>query len=264
MNIRSYCQVKSDAGFIIQMAKNDFKVKYAGAYLGLIWSFIQPIVTILIYWFVFQIGFKTTPINDSPYIIWFISGIIPWFFISDCIVMGMNSVLDYGYIVKKVIFKVNVLPLVKIVVAAFIHIVFIILLLVVTFFAGKPLDLYCLQIIYYSIAASFLCIGTSYLFSALVPFLKDLTQVISIIMQFGFWITPIVWNYTVLPQKYLWIIKINPAFYIVQGYRDSLIYNIWFWERPVHTAFYWITAILLMLLGTRVFKKLRPHFADVL
>jgi len=112
---------------IFSLAKNDFKTKYAGSYLGIIWAFIQPIITVLIYWFVFQVGFKSAPMKDFPFVLWLIAGIIPWFFFQESLMNATNSLLEYSYLVKKVVFKVSVLPLVKIISALFVHIFFIFL-----------------------------------------------------------------------------------------------------------------------------------------
>ncbi len=71
-----------DRKLIINLAKNDFKVKYAGSYFGVFWAFFQPIIQILIFWFVFQVGFQAGPVKGYPYVLWLIAGIIPWFFFS--------------------------------------------------------------------------------------------------------------------------------------------------------------------------------------
>ena len=68
---------------IWNLSKNDFKTKYAGSYLGIFWAFVQPVVTVLIYWFVFQVGFKSAPVKEVPFILWLVAGIVPWFFFSD-------------------------------------------------------------------------------------------------------------------------------------------------------------------------------------
>lgn len=67
---------------ITSLATNDFKMKYAGSYLGIVWAFIQPIVTILVYWAVFQVGFRSGQVEKVPFILWLMSGLIPWFFIT--------------------------------------------------------------------------------------------------------------------------------------------------------------------------------------
>jgi lipopolysaccharide transport system permease protein/teichoic acid transport system permease protein len=89
-------------------------------------------------------------------------------------------------------------------------------------------------------------------------------QLVSIVVQFGFWLTPIFWNISTVPEKYHWIIKLNPMAYIIEGYRNSMIYHKWFWEDMNMTIYFWTITIILFGLGALTFRKLRPHFADVL
>ncbi len=110
---------------IVNLAVNDFKRKYAGSYLGVFWAFAQPIITVLVYWFVFQVGFRTTSVGNTPFILWLATGLTPWFFYSDAVSHAMFSFLDYSYLVKKVVFQISILPVVKIVSSLLIHIVFI-------------------------------------------------------------------------------------------------------------------------------------------
>lgn len=249
---------------VISLAKNDFKNRYAGSYLGALWAFIQPLITILIFWFVFEVGFRATPVENVPYLIWFICGIIPWFFFSDAVLGATMSIVDYNYLVKKVMFNINILPLVRLMVALFVHLFFIVLLFVVCFSTSLPVTIYSVQILYYSFSIFVFSLGVSYLTSSLVPFSKDFGQIVAIVLQFGFWLTPVVWNYEILSPKLLTIFKLNPAFYIVQGYRDSLVYKVWFWERPLSTLFFWITTGVVFYVGKVLFRRLKPHFADVL
>ena len=76
---------KIDWPFLFQFALDDFRNKYAGSLMGITWAFIQPLMTIVIYWFIFQVGFDSRPVADYPFILWLISGIIPWFFISESV-----------------------------------------------------------------------------------------------------------------------------------------------------------------------------------
>ncbi|MGG7153662.1 ABC transporter permease, partial [Clostridium neonatale] len=111
---------------IWNLSKNDFKTKYAGSYLGIIWAFIQPIVTILVYWFVFEFGLKAgSPIENVPFVLWFMAGLIPWFFFQEALMNATNCMMEYSYLVKKVVFKISILPIVKIISALFVHLVFI-------------------------------------------------------------------------------------------------------------------------------------------
>ena len=72
------------------------------------------------------------------------------------------------------------------------------------------------------------------------------------------------WSYNIIPEKYQWIVKLNPMLYIVEGYRDSFINNIWFWEKQIQTIYFWLISLSLFFVGAIIFKRLKPHFADVL
>ena len=95
---------------IWKLSKNDFRNKFAGAYFGIVWAFIQPMVTVAVYFVVFQLGLRVQPAATGyPYICWLVSGIIPWFFFSDALPSASNCLLEYSYLVKKVVFKISVL-----------------------------------------------------------------------------------------------------------------------------------------------------------
>ena len=249
---------------ILQLAKNDFKVRYVGSYLGIIWAFVQPVITILVFWFVFQVGFRTPPVGEFPFLLWMICGLIPWFFFSESLVSATNSLLEYSYLVKKVVFRVSVLPIVKITSSLFVHLFFIFFLFFVFFLYGYMPNIYYLQAFYYSFATAVLVLGLTWITSSLVIFLKDTSQIVNIILQVGFWMTPIFWSYTVLPERYLFILKLNPMFYIVEGYRDSLINQIWFWQKYNQTLYFWAVTLTILITGALLFKRLRPHFSDLL
>lgn len=253
-----------DRNIIMQLAKNDFKVKYLGSYLGVFWAFMNPVILILVYWFVFQIGFRSMPIGDVPFILWLIAGIIPWFFVSEAISVGTNSILDNSYLVKKVVFRVSILPLVKILSAIFIHLIFVLLMLVLYMVYGYQLDVYYVQVVYFVLASVALVYAVSLITSSLVVFSKDVGQIVGVILQFGFWLTPIFWSFTIVPEKLQFLFKLNPVYYIVEGYRNTLIYKRWFWEDPLLTIYFWGVVTFLLFVGITLFKKLKPHFSDVL
>ena len=253
------------------LAKNDFKTRYAGSYLGVLWGFVQPVITILVYWFAFEKGLKMSATNLTtgmtiPYVLWLTAGLVPWFFLQEAFNGGTSALRDYDYLVKKVVFNVEILPTVRVVSALFTHIFFVVF--TVVFFSCYKFfpTLYTLQVVYYSFALMVLVLGLSYLTSAIMVFFKDLGQIVNIILQVGIWVTPIMWNIdsAQFSPTVIKILKFNPMFYIVQGYRDSFINQKWFWEYPTMTLYYWIFAMVVLLLGIRVFRKLRTHFADVL
>lgn len=258
-------ELNNNKVLIWSLSKNDFKTKYAGSYLGITWAFIQPIITILLYWFVFEFGLKAgSPIKNVPFIVWFMVGLVPWFFFQEALSNATNCMLEYSYLVKKVVFKISILPIVKVVSALFIHFVFIVFLFIVAGIYGFYPSKYTVQLIYYSFCTFFMALGISYATSAIVIFFKDLGQLISIFLQIGMWMTPIMWSYTIMPKQFQWIVKLNPMYYIVEGYRDTFLNNVWFFQRYFQTVYFWVITLVLFVVGAMIFKKLKPHFADVL
>ena len=99
---------------VLSLAASDFKSRFSGSYLGIFWGVIQPLSTIILFWFVFQVGFRSNPVDDVPFILWLSAGMIPWNFFYDAWYGGTSAFTSYSYIVKKVVFRIEVLPLVKI------------------------------------------------------------------------------------------------------------------------------------------------------
>lgn len=251
-------------GTIWNLAKRDFKTRYAGSYLGIFWAFVQPIVTILIYWFVFEVGFKSAPTNGFPFVLWLIAGIVPWFMFSDGITAVTNCLLEYAFLVKKVVFNIRMLPFVKIISALFVHVFFVLFSIFIFTLNGYAPSLYILQIIYYLFATIMLIIGIGLITSSVIVFFRDLGQIVQIVLQVGVWLTPIMWNLSMLSPKLQAMFKFNPTYYIVEGYRDAFINHVWFWEKPFAMLYYWCIVIVILLIGKKVFNKLKIHFADVL
>lgn len=246
------------------LAINDFKMKYAGSFLGIIWAFIQPIVTILVYWLVFQIGFRAAPVEKVPFILWLMSGLIPWFFFYEALTSSTNCFFEYSYLVKKVLFKISILPVVKILSSFFVHVFFLVVMLIIFSIYGVYPTIYMLQLIYYLGCMIVILLGLSYITSSIVVFFKDFGQIVGIFMQFGIWVTPIMWNFNMISPNWQWVFKINPVYYIVEGYRDALFNHVWFWEKINDTLWFWNLTLIYLVLGIILYKKLKVHFSDVL
>lgn len=246
------------------LTKKDLKDKYLGSYLGFLWAFIQPLITVIIFWFVFQVGFKSVPVENFPYLLWLVTGMFPWIYISDGISSATNSIIENSYLVKKMVFRVSLLPIVKIISALVVHVFFIGILFVLFGLYGYGISIYNLQVFYYLFATICLVVGISMLTASLVVFIKDIGQLVGMFLQFGFWATPIFWSYKIIPDQYTLFLKLNPCYYIIEGYRNCFIYHKWFWQDINTTLYFWIFVIVLLIISGTVFKKLRPHFADVL
>jgi len=249
---------------LLKLTKNDFKQRYLGNFLGIFWAFIQPTATIAVFWFVFQVGFKSQPVDNFPFILWLVAGMFPWFYFSEGLAQGTNSVLANSFLVKKIVFRVSLLPIIKLLSALAIHLFFILFMYGMFIYYGYYPNIYWLQVIYYLFAMSILLLGLSWITSSIVIFFKDIEQLVTIIIQFGFWLTPIFWSMKIVPEKYHSLIELNPIVYIIEGYRNSMIYNKWFWEEPMATIYFWSITMIIFLIGGLTFNKLRPHFADVI
>lgn len=256
---------------IWKLSKNDFKTRYAGSYLGMIWAFVQPVVMIVMYWFVFEkfMGQGKAELLGSglkvPYVLYLTSGLVPWFFFSEALSNGTTALLEYNYLVKKVVFKISILPIIKIIAASFIHGFFVLFLLVLAAVGyGIYPDLYTIQLLYYSFCLFVFVLGLCFATCAIVIFFRDLTQIISIVLQVGMWGTPILWQIVQLPERFQIFFKLNPIYYIINGYRSALFEKKWFFEDFYSTVYFWIITVILFGLGAMVFKRLKIHFADVL
>ena len=126
--------IKEIAGrkrLILDLAKADFRKRFVGSYFGVVWMFVQPVVTVLIYFCIFQLGFKSVPpVPGVPYVLWLVPGIVPWFFFSEALNTVTGCLQEYSYLVKKVVFQVEVLPVIKLISSLMVHCFFVAIMIV--------------------------------------------------------------------------------------------------------------------------------------
>lgn len=243
---------------------NDLRREYVGSTFGFLWAFIQPVSIIFVLWFVFDIGFKSKPVENVPFVLWLSSGLLPWFFIANSISQTTNAIISQSYFVKKISFPTIILPQIKIFSQLLVHSFMMGILTMAFLLYGITIDLYWLQIPYYMLASYTLLSGLGWLLSSFVVFIKDIKNIVPILIQFGFWLTPIFWSLSRVPQKYHIYLKLNPFEFIIQGYRDSMIEKVWFWEKGLENLYFWFIALSLFIIGYTLFNKLKSHFVDVL
>lgn len=251
---------------IWKLAKNDFKKRYAGSYLGAVWAMVQPVVTVAMYYVVFGLIFPNQrESGEVPFVLFLTAGLVPWFYFSEALNHGTNALLEYNYLVKKVVFKISILPIIKIIAATFIHVFFVCVLLVVAIAYGYYPTIYTIQVVYYSFCLFIFVLALCYTTCAVVVFFKDLSQIINIALQIGMWATPILWDINAIENKTIvTLLKINPLVYIVNGYRSAIYEKEWFFRDFFSTMYFWIVTVVLFGVGALIFKRLKVHFADVL
>ena len=249
---------------IIEMAKRDISAQHVGSLLGFFWTFVNPLVMIFILWVVFSVGFKAAPKGDVPFVVWLTAGMAMWNTFSEIINGSTGVIIQNSHLVKKVVFPLSILPVVKLVASFVTHAIFLALLLGMIVLYGMPFSPYWLQFLYYFGSMSVLALGVSWITSSVNIFARDTGQIVGVLLQIGFWATPIFWDPAIMPPKVQFLLKLNPMFYIVQGYRDSFIYFVPFWQHWEMTLYFWGVTGFVFILGATVFLRLRPHFADVL
>lgn len=254
---------------IWKLAKNDFKKRYAGSYLGAVWAMAQPVVTVAMYYVVFDVIMDNAAGamyrgQEIPFVLFLTAGLVPWFYFSEALTNGTNALLEYHYLVKKVVFKISILPIIKVIAATFIHVFFVGVLLIIAAIYGFYPSIYTIQLVYYSFCLFVFVLALSYTTCAVVVFFKDLSQIIAIALQIGMWATPILWNIDGIGAGWVSVLKLNPLVYIVNGYRSAIYEKEWFFWDFFSTMYFWIVTVVLFGIGALVFKRLKVHFADVL
>lgn len=251
---------------VCQLGKSDFKNRFASTSLGTIWGFLQPFIFMITYVIVFEYILKTRSSGEYPYAVWFVPGLAMWQTVNDMILSASGSIRSYSYLVKKVVFPVDVIPNISIIASSFVGIfLFIVAIIVSAIYGYFPNIL----ILIYIIFAMF-CFVTAFtrFTSAITTIVPDFGNLLGIAMQLFFWFTPIIWNLSMLSahQTLLNILQCMPFTYLVTGMRQVFINetNIITGNYGIYTIVFWVITIILFIWGNSVFKRNKKDFADVL
>ena len=254
-----------DKKLIWQLGKNDFKNRFANTSLGAIWGFLQPFVFMLTYAIVFQYILKTGSSGNIPYAVWFFPGMAMWQWINDSIMSASNSIRTYSYLVKKVVFPVDIIPMISIVASSFVGL-FLILIATILCIIYKYMPN--ILLLLYVVIATYCCIIAFTRFtSAITTVVPDFANLLGIAMQLFFWFTPVIWNLNMLVEHPILakIMRCTPFTYLVTTFRQVFIgENIVFAENGLYTLVFWIITIIMFIWGNAVFKRTKKDFADVL
>ena len=250
-------------GLIWRLAKSDFKSKYAGSVFGIIWAFVQPVISVLIYVIVFGAGLKMTPAStEYPFLLYLIAGIVPWFFFADAWQSASNCLLEYSYLVKKMVFKIHILPVIKVIASLVVHLFLVVIGVFIFVVMGRIPGITMLQIVYYMFCEICLVLALSYMTAAVTPFFKDMTQLLNVCIQLGMWLTPIMWDESFWPQWAMNIFRLNPMYYVVNGYRDCYMHGQWVTDHLGMTIYFWIFVLVVGLISGKIFRGMKDYFAD--
>ncbi|MDR9797202.1 ABC transporter permease [Aeribacillus pallidus] len=250
---------------IHELSLQEIKREYAGTLLGFLWGLINPLMRIAVFWFVFSIGARASiPIkNDVPYIAWLAVGMVAWFLLNDGFRLSQKSFRSKRNIIKNTPFPIPILPAVQILFSYYKHLILFVVIGIVLAVTLDTISFWWLQIFYYDFAALMLLLGLGSVTAPIVAISKDFGRFLDTVLVFLFWMTPIFWSPENLGIAEN-LVKINPFHYIVQGYRDSLLFGIGFWEYPIYTLYFWLIVLILFVLGNYLYKRMKSIFLDIL
>lgn len=247
------------------LGKNDFKNRFANTGLGSIWGFLSPFVFMITYVIVFQYILKIGSSGDYPYVVWFLPAMSMWMTLSDSILTASGSIRAYSYLVKKVVFPVDIIPIISIIANSFVAIFLFVISIVVCIIYGYIPNV--LLFIYILFAAYAFIIAFTRFTSALTTLVPDFAQLLGIVMQLFFWFTPIIWNLGMVSghPTIQSIMMCSPFTYLVTGMREVFIdESIVTLNNGMYTIVFWAITIILFVWGNHIFKKNKKDFADVL
>jgi len=249
----------------LKLGKNDFKNRFASTSLGSIWGFLQPFVFMMMYVIVFQFIFGMEGEGGSPYVVWFLPGMSIWQCINDSIMSSSMSIRNYSYLVKKVVFPVDIIPIISLIGSCFVSIFLLLVATVVCALFGYTPNIWI--ILYVFIALYAFIIAFTRLTSAITTLVPDFSNLLGILMQLFFWATPVVWSVSRLAghPEILKVIQCMPFTYLVTAFRQAFMGgNIITADNGIYTIIFWVITIFMFIWGNHVFKKNKKDFADVL
>lgn len=239
--------------------QKEIRGKYKNSFLGVLWSFLNPLLQICVYALVFPLILK----NDQPnYVIFLCVALIPWTFFTSCVQQSASTMLQNGNIIKKVYFPREILPISVVTSGTINFLISTIIIFAFLLIFGVGITKYVLYFPVILIIQYFLQLGISLILSSVTVYLRDLEHLIGVALQLLFYATPIVYAAESIPEDFKFIIEYNPMTYIINGYRD--IFYTQTSPDMYALGILFVIAIALCIVGYIIFNKLQKGFAEEL
>lgn len=241
------------------LVRKDLRTRYKGSFLGFLWTFINPLLQLIVYSIVFSIIMR---VNVDKFYIYLFVALIPWLFFTTSIQNGATSILASKDLVKKIYFPRLIIPL-STVNAAFMNMIFsMVIVFAALILSGIGLSWYIVMLPIIMILEYLLALGLAFIFSSLNVYFRDLEHILGIITMAWFYLTPIVYTTDMIPEEYLGLFYLNPMTNIVIAYRDILYYQ----QMPNFSTLWGILiwSIVFIVVGYVLFQKLQKNFVEEL
>lgn len=259
---------------ILRLSAFELKSANTNNYLGRFWEILNPMIQLTIYWFVFGAGIRKgreVPMDngiDVPFFIWMVTGMIVWFFVNPAISASSRSIYSRIQLIAKMSFPMSAIPSFVIMANFYTHLILVAVVTVFLQFTDFKLSIYFLQLPYFMIATLLFLLSLALVTSTLSTIVRDVQQVVQSVLKMLLYLTPLLWQTDHLMINgidFVFVLKLNPLYYIVEGYRAALLGTTWYpAEYPQLTLYFWITVVVLFFIGSVLHLKFRNRFVDYL
>ena len=245
--------------FLNTSIKKEIRGKYKKSFLGILWSFLNPLLMLMVYAIIFTIILKSP---EKNYVMFLMTALIPWTFFTTVVTQGASTIIANGNILKKVYFPREILPISTVTSGLVNFLISCIIIFVFLVFTGIGFSKYLLLLPFVILIEYLFLLGIVFILSSVTVYLRDLEHIIGVVIQALFYGTPIVYSLSTIPENFLWVFRLNPMAYIVQGYRDILYYQ----TMPDLKGLFFILALSLglVIIGYQIFNRLQKNFAEEL
>ena len=243
--------------FLKSNVKKEIRGKYKGSFLGMLWSFLNPLLSVVVYAIIFPYIMR---MQMEHYLIYLITGIIPWTFFTMSINSGMISILVNANIIKKVYFPRIILPIASVTSALVNFLISCLIILAFVIFSGIGLSFNLLYLPLVVIIQYILLLGITFVLSAIDLYFRDIENIMIFFINMLFYATPILYTPDIFPEKISFIINLNPMAHLINAYRDIFYYK----TTPdlLSLGLVGLVSIVILLVGYLIFDRLQKGFAE--
>jgi lipopolysaccharide transport system permease protein len=250
-------------GLVQSLVARELKARYRGSVLGAVWSFVNPLLLLSIYSFVFATIMRNNDPRTRPYAVFMFSGLLPWTWFAASVTEATSSLISGGNLIKKVLFPAEVLPIVSV----FANMVHFLLGLVIlaAFMAGFAHAPNAAALPWFPVVVLIqliFTIGVSLVLSALAVHFRDIRDLVANVLTLWFFATPIIYPYF-MPGvgRFLWLFRLNPFYHLAVSYQEILFFDHFGHARSLLLV--GVASVALFLAGYWLFDRLRDSFAEV-
>lgn len=249
-----------------RLARYETKAQYSTHILGVLWELLNPLFQIATYWFVFGLGLRGgRPVDGQiDYLPWLVAGLALWFFISKSIVQGGNSIYARINLISQMNFPISIIPSFVIVTFLTEHMFMLVIVGFIMVSYDIPFTIHLIQLPYYLFATFCFSYSVALLFSTFSSIARDFQTLLQSAIRMLLYLSPILWSINSMPEYLQPFLKLNPLTYLINGYRDSLFFETWFWEHPQLTIYFWTFTLSIYFIASILHVKFRDSFADYL